>query len=1146
MVLEPSDEKFAERLGRGPAALLLGQRHLALGSSVDPLLDVVRRKLNAPADGPAGYNMLLADSRLDNISLLDWLDNRSRQFAASEHLDVIAQYPWIGVWASAIDSLWADAFETSWREVQKVFSESYRPTDPRNRHRLHCTFLFGSTSRSELEERPPLSRLQYLQRRGVAQALARRILPVLGPTGTLAIEGYGEHDWLSVEDLVGILAQTQPGQCHLFSASDELASRHELRELAEAGLLTLHRAELATVLHDAHEAGVLELGTPADEGDLQRIVSFDGRAHSVPRDLWVTFTSSAQVLDEATIATPSPLSKDALYAAFRRFLGSPEGRPDWEGVARGFAFEREFEPALTAAVERLIRQRDLPDRPIVLHGATGTGKTTALAVLALRLAQRRSSPIMFIDRRSGSTLVPDVLDRFCKWAEEEGARASVLVWDGMLELDTYEGLAQFFASRGRRVVIVGSSYRLPDAVPRRRPNLLAAPSDLSPDELERLSTFLAEFDERLARVSRLAEFDSTFLVYLYRLLPPTRAAVRSGVLRELERTERSIVARATSSRIDHEPGTALGWALLDAGLLPDLELGARSRVAVPGEQFSVIEDLTSLIMVAAQFGLAVPLELLLRTSGREGYANLAKLLDDVDLVRWIEDPAGNYLLGARSRLEAQLIARTRLGTLSAEVAYAKRLLLEVVESDAALSGRAEMDFAIDLVRSLGAQGPNPDRYLPEYLEIASALRQLREDRGVSNPRLMLQEANLLREWSFKRLRNPATADEYRGQAITALLEAADVLAAALDLAADERRSALRNRLHVELSATLATRANALASSPDSADERAALFDEARRIALEARAEDQGSYYPVDVLAWSTRDVLNAGLLDSDAQAEATAEVFSAFELLDPDELDASQVENYHKRRQEFADLVGEVRIADDAFESLLASGSGAGVYLRARAMARLPGMAEQVDSDALERISHALDFLAAYEEVVLRDVRCLNLRFDLWWFLHSGQRSFADERHRLAFDSATWARVIELLRPLEGLGTSYRDAQLQFLRGLAEFHLGDYSAAFTTFEEVERRSEDVRGRRRIVRAYLASTPAGEPIVYRGTISSISRDQRRGEVYVDELRRRLTFIPSEFGARALQRGDNLGGFHIAFNFLGIIADPTAYLKSSTSR
>lgn len=1141
--VDPGTERFVERLDRGPAALLLGQGHLALGGSSDPLLKVVRRKLDV-ADKAGGYSVLLGHQVAAETGFLDWLYERARRFAASEHLEVIAQYPWVGVWSSAIDSIWADAFEKSWREVQKVFAETYRPPDPRNRRRLHCTFLYGSVTRSDPDERVPTTRVEYLQRRGTAQALVRRLIPILGPTGTLTIEAFDANDWFTIDDLIGLVAQMQPEQCHLFSADPALLERPEIAELLTRRLLTAHHSSLATSLTAAHQAGKLELGPRADQGDLQRIVSFAGRAHTVPRDLWVTFTSAAHLLDETALVESTPLSPDAAYAAFRRFLGSPEGRPDWESFARGFAFDRDFQSEVLHAVEHAAHHHDLLERPVVVHGATGTGKTTALAAVAFHLAQSRRFPVLFVDRRAAAAIDADVVDAFAKWAEDEGARATVAVWDGMLDLDAYDGLARFFASRGRRVVVLGTAYRVPDVVARRRPELIEAPSNLSAGEIERLERFLARFDERLAHVSRLAAVDSSFLVFLYRLLPPSRAAVRSGVLRELERTERTIIQRASALGVEREPRTALGWALLEAGLLQELNLDANG-IGLRGEQFKVVEDLTSLVMVAGQFGLAVPLELLLRAAGREGYANLVKLLDDVDLVRWIEDPAGNFLLGARSRLEAQLIARARLGTLSAEVEFARRLLVEVSDSDVALAGRAEIDFAIEFVRALGAQGPNPDRYFPEYRTLADALRELREDRAVSNPRLMLQEANLLREWSIKQLRKEAIPDETLAQAIDALLEASSVLAVALDLASDDRYRALRNRLHVELAATLATRAQALSADESLSGERARLFGEARRVALEARVKDQASYYPVDVLAWATRDALKAELLDSAQRADSVAEVLSAFDLIDPDELDASQIQRYYERQQEFAEIVGEVQIADDAFAALLAANSGAGVFLRARALAGPRALTGQLAAEDVEGVTRALEFLDRYEDVVGADVRCLNLRLDLWWLLRTGRRPFGDERFCLPFNQPAWLRAVELLQPLEGLDTSYRDVQVRFLHGLADFHLGDYAAAFDAFDEVERRSDEVRGRRRIIRTYLASTSRGEPVLHRGTISSISRDERRGEVYVEELRRRVTFIPSEFGTRELKRGDNLGDFHIAFNFLGIIADPPGFLKRRES-
>lgn len=152
------DQSFLERLARAPAGLLLGQSHLALGAASDPLLDLLNRKLGVEQPLRAGYDVLFnRQASGDGASLLDWIDEKCRLLAVSEHMDVISEYAWIGVWSSAVDSLWADSFEHSWREVQKVLTESYRPADPRNRRRLHCTFLFGSANRSDPDERPPLT-----------------------------------------------------------------------------------------------------------------------------------------------------------------------------------------------------------------------------------------------------------------------------------------------------------------------------------------------------------------------------------------------------------------------------------------------------------------------------------------------------------------------------------------------------------------------------------------------------------------------------------------------------------------------------------------------------------------------------------------------------------------------------------------------------------------------------------------------------------------------------------------------------------------------------------------------------------------------------------------------------------------------------
>ena len=53
---------------------------------------------------------------------------------------------------------------------------------------------------------------------------------------------------------------------------------------------------------------------------------------------------------------------------------------------------------------------------------------------------------------------------------------------------------------------------------------------------------------------------------------------------------------------------------------------------------------------------------------------------------------------------------------------------------------------------------------------------------------------------------------------------------------------------------------------------------------------------------------------------------------------------------------------------------------------------------------------------------------------------------------------------------------------------------------------------------------------------VEADQRRGQVFVNELSRQITFLPIDFNLPDIRPNDSLDEFHIAFNFLGPIADP----------
>lgn len=1127
-----ASDQFLRRLTGGPAVLFLGQRSLALGSGEDPFLHQIGEKY-ARRTLMNYFDLLEIELGEPNDTILAWMDERCRRLTPPDQLDQMSTFPWSSVLTSAIDTTWVRAFRRPWRELQPIFDEGHKPADPRNRTRLHCTFLYGNVNRQEARERVPLNRLEWLRRNQVAVALARRIPDLVTPMGVLAIDGYGLRDWFQSSSLAPILSDLNPGQAHLFSSPTELEDP-DLAELVRLGILVAHHESLAEVISSGAALGSIRLG-PLGAGGSSNTVELVGDVHTVPTDLWNRVRATATILDDSVLAQPRPLSPEARYREFRAFLGSGAGVPDWTNYVRGFAYPRHFESDLKGVVTRALGTTGLQEHPVLLHGPTGSGKTVALAALALRVRQQRRFPVIYVERRAQPPSFGDI-DSFCEWAERAGAAATLVCWDGMLPESEYREALRYLASRGRNVVIVGTTYKV-DASDVRSSHLVAAPGHLREDERADFLAFLRGFEAGLDDLveRQQAISDDSFLVALYRLLPPVRGVVRAGVAREVSHAEKVLGQKARELEGEYRPSGALAQALYDAGLIQPSRLGDRVEHELGSELVDDFQQLTGLVMIPGRFGLRVPLELLLRSMGQAGFTRFVDLINSVDIFRWYEDAAGNIEIGARSRLEASLIAQARTGGAETELAFVTRLLGELRDDGFSSSGGREVDFAVDLLRAVGPGGQDVALFGPFFPELADALATVRLERGVMNPRLMLQEVNLRRESAIDESRRQkpdyAAIDEALDRAETVVREALELLPH------EPRTQRLRSMLLVELASTMGTRSTQLLQRNHGARvEASALVVSLREIVRQARREDPTSYYPVDVLAWATRNAIEGGVLVGAEKVEAVTDVLSAFQGTEVDELDPRQIEQFHFRRYEIGNLIGDGDLKSSAAESLRARGSGAALFLSAIRRSGIISPHADAGKVDISAVAAAVEELELEPELLWGDKRCLDLYLDLWWLARTGQRLFSAERIAPGLTTGEWQHVLEIVAALEEGEITRRPTVLGFLRGLALFHLDRVGDAKAVFRQVERESYAVRSRRRVIRTYVASTPEGIPRIYHGTIAWLDPGGRRGDLYVEELRSEITFLAHDFRLEDPQRGLQVGEFHIAFNFLGPIADP----------
>jgi hypothetical protein len=1133
-----SDDLY-RRLSQGPVVLFLGQQYLRLETGSDPFLSAALAKFLECLDGGGRYDDLLSDTAYESVqAALAWMHQRSERLPAPDWLQVVAEFPWSALYTSAIDTVWEKAFRLPWRELDAIFEEKVVPSDPRNRSILHCTCLFGRVDQDSEPKHPPLTRREWLRRRHEAVAMARRIPDVVTPMGVLMIEGYQADDWLRSEDLLPILDSLLPGQVHVFSSRFDGPEDGLLSRLASEGQITLHPDSLAATMERGVQAGVLAIGARPFDDERGRRIRLGRTVAAIPTHVWNQATQSAIVLDEALIEPPGRLSPERRLAEFRRFLSESAVCPIWSGYARGFAFPRGFEEALRRETERRLKSNELQKEPVIVHGQTGTGKTVALGRLSYDIRSDGRYPVLFVERRLRDPAFADI-EAFCNWAESRGAPAVLVVWDGMVGPDKYYGLTHYLAGGGRKAVVVGSCYRHSEGG--RRRNFIEAPIEFR-DESARFDSFLNGLDPGLAEyVARQGtnRDDSTFLVALYRLLPDTRAQILSGVVREIGLAEGEIRRHLGTGDSTEAVSTAVAHALLRAGVIGIEDLVPRGGEGAEHDQCGGVQDLMGLVMVPGRFGIGVPIELLMRTLGRGYTEEVLRALRAQDVFRWREDGTGNILIGPRHSLEARLFAFARLGGPKGETDYCRRLLLEV-RTGPYQSDSLEVDFAVDLLHSVGPNGPDARYFASHLRELSGALRELRLERGMRSPRLMLQEASLLREWVVEQARAGSPPPEAEG----VLGEAAATLAEADELLGTGRRSnILRSMVTVEMAALAGARARyALDYDPEpkrSTPRARQFYHEARELLRRSRSSDPGNYYPLDVLAWLTRDLVEARVLDETETADAEAELLNAFDMAEEEDFALAQLEQFHTRRMEIGQLFRRHQLTQDAFDKLAAQGSAAGYYLRARAMARGVRTDRELDCGALDRCTAVVTYLRDHWDAVSADARCMYLLLRYWWMQHAGRPLFFRERDAVPFGPAEWRSALEIISAYMLAPNSTGTPYMHYLQGLAAFHVGDIDGAFRTFRDLEREADHIRGRRRIIRSYLAATPDGAPEVFSGTVDWVDEERRRGAIYVPRLRDRVPFLPREFGMADPRRSQTIDRFHIAFNFRGPIADPLSF-------
>lgn len=1111
-----SDRDLLARITAGPRFLLLGQ-------------GLERRKLADARDEPGWFfpdelssdpTTELPDLHGDHLAAYAELIGEKR---LPDDLGAVASLAWNGVVTTRIDGATSRVFEADWRRVVPEAATGRRAS--RSTTELQIRYLFGGLDLPE-DERPPDTVLSWVDaQRHATDALADLANSAITPRGVLVIDGWSTRDWLSAKDLYNVASRLSPGQVHLFSASDEVASNPLIAAAATRGVIVTHAESLADFMETAAGAGLLS--EPSGH-DVDRARLIPAGAGFVPVDVatWNRIIGTARPVD-LELLEPFPYASSPLtYQRFRSFLGAPEGAPPWRAVASGMKLPRTFEAQLQQLVEAAL---DDPEDlgPVLLQGQTASGKSLALVWLAQVLAKSGRAAVLHQSRRRDRPSATEI-EAYGLWAEGAAGLKTVLIWDGMVDPDDYFALHRQLRARGQRVLIVGSTYLNAEGATQ----AVTAPIHLDAEEADSVGTWLGSYGIEMPPAHGGA--DTSFLALLYRALPETEAGLRRGLALEMRAAE-SGMESLSRDRKQHEPDTrmtAIAEALMAAGLdietlapathapedLPDLALSERSTT----------EQLSAMLLVAGRRGLSVPLELALRLVGREGSSAIVDFLRRFDIFRWTEEANGSQFLGVRTRLEAELLAREDLTDLT-EIDVVTSFIANVRPEMNGRSGGDEVQFIVDLLDLMGPQSDEQGRYARWYGELADAFADQRASSGIIHPRLVLMEVNLTRE-NVKRAQR--TGEMEREERLARLRDAEQLLLRTLEEGDTSARGRLN--LYVELASSIGSQVFELVSDQDHPKPGAvsALVDRLVDAVMRAREADPENIYPVDVLAWTARDAVTAGELDLDSKLNLLADAQASLDSLDPADLSPGQQAKYRARQADIARLLGDKDLEADHLQELVALGNPAAYYL-------LASRAANADSD--DAVQVALQTLLAAPSSIRDDWKCARLILDLYWRHRTGDRLLRGERMTVPFAESDWEECLNLVGSLHG-AAGFDQYRIAFVRGLALFHLGSVASAQAEFRILGSLGLDVS--RRVYLAYLASNPDGTPREFTGRVASATPDGRRGKVWVDQLRAEVDFVPLRFSPDGYRsKNEVVPTFRIGFNYRGPIADPIRHTVRS---
>lgn len=1155
---------------QGRTVLLLGQGRFSARTDDDELWKRATAKL-----GRHPYDYLLngpgrAEERQAVIKEL------SEAIPLSEDASQVGALPWSAILTSSVDSDVTRPFvESTDRLAVEITSPEFAAFTADGSIRIGR--IFGALHREHIEERPPCTPKDYKARLPKAQQFLARLPEMVGPRGVLVVAGWSPgQDWLRARDLSQPLASLAPRQVLILGLDEEghskLREDEDFSALIEDGVVLTVPSPLSDVVRRLTAADRLDpsIRRRARDGVVLRVLT--GRAptlhgeHLAMVDVafsgaeWRQYSSRLVLPVELELTAPPPHDPAQRYHDFRELVAKQPGR-DTLGIVETCAFLRPEIERLTKLCVDVCSRSSPQESAIVVRGQSGSGKSILLNLLVVRL-RRFGLPVAYLPP---GALAPDLgaIDLLCQQiAERSESQAPLfLIYDGLREVEQYFDLARYFASRGRKCVVVGSAYsfqakgrttRRSTAGGRRElrgitEEYVDVPVRLRPAEVEALlkhiSRFVGETPSTLREVVALGM--GNFFAIVYRALPVTRGPLEAAFIRECTTGGRFLdqaMRELAESQRSEQGLTTLEVAFREA-LGKRLDELVHQQDYMPAdvsaddaqEMSESARGLFDVVMLSSYLGHELPQPIALRLLNHRfrTYRGVftAGLLDEREVA------VGQYVLLARSPVEADIWVRRHLPEREKWISTVARIFNATSGSALADDYSNETELVLDICRAIGPEGPQHLQCPTHFGEVGQILKDLRVTHGRITVRILLMESHLVREWVHhqqKQLRGNKDREARFAPLVEKLAEAE----AGLRQAWEQVQTSLQGNTPASrrLLATLETeracifgtmlgsivrclparthatpsiqaRANEWANAARSAWSQSLRLDDSNRIAL-------------DSACWIASERWKLGFATEEGSVAWMAYWSDVIDRYRELELTSAQEDRRDGRERDFSEALGDDARVRAVVARLQARGGSEGRSLLARLEARSGG--PSAGRRYLER---------EVGEGLKDNELLLPLYLRYWWEEHTKlDRFLPRQRLQIGMKAEDWKKLLTLVEAR--IHFEPANTTMLFLRAAALIHLSDVRGGIEQLREVDRLG--VGGYRAAKSLMLRCNAQGIPLEY----AAVYQGRTAGTAHLawcDQLKENVQFRPIEFGKPEIRPGATIGPFVLSIRFRGLFAE-----------